>query len=660
MPLGAGEAGEGLTQKGGQLTDRKIGLFRRKRRARRSTLRPMIRRIASICGVFALSLGVAAPAQALPIAPVPGTDLSVVSATNFFVPDQSTGDTALRQYTCVDEYPLPERPGSATSALSRADKILADQESAQALRAFRSSKVYNSVPQLEAAFALAMMNGRPGGALAAALRMARLKPEARHLINAAVLLIGLDAPDVSYDLLAAARAQSTGIMAGVDGLAAWNSAMGGVLLEYGQYAKAKEAYQTALAREPLMSTARQGVARALKCLGEDEQASLWMGRSQTLIDPGAGFIIEELGEGNPPMWTSPGLQGVIDLSQGKRAPSFRAFVPPPTPNIPKGGYSIPVAEEMWPLYEKFLQGIPAPPLTYTQEKYLDYVTNTLVNDPTLLALARESDDLGEELKKINPESTCMTIDSFGAFWAWIGRNYEVARRSAERSYLIYTAAAANTGDPAFNKYLNDLAALSVDGAYAGFLYALVAYSAEAETQAQYVRDDDANPDFDDSLCNSTFGGADPSTQYTSAGPVGTGERSSPCKGMGPLGKKDLLTIDVPIPGSPIKPKIKVNCERVSLSAKFASIGGPFADMGFFASADYEWASQDVVLFAGAFAELGPLGAKAGPALRFGPDANGDLTIKDFSFVVKTPAGTIKSLEHERARRQVGTVWLIVT
>lgn len=618
----------------------------------------MVSRIASFAAALALAVGAAAPANALPILPVPGTTNSVVSVTNFVVPDQYVAQAALEKYTCVDATPLPQRPGAINAALVRADSVLAGIESVQARKAFTSSSMYRSAPQLEAAFALAMMNGKPGAALAASLRLARLKPEPRHLINAAVLLTGFGAADVAYDLLAAAKTQPLGVMAGIDGTAAWQSAMGAVLLEYGQYAKAKDAYEAALAREPLMATARQGVAKALKCLGDSDAASLWMGRSQTLIDPGVDFVIEDGGEGNPPIWTSPGLPGVLDLSKGKKAPAFRAYVPPPIPNIPKGGYSIPVAEEMWPLYEKALEGVPVPPLTYAQEKYFDYVNNAIANDPILVALTKESQALGEQLAKINPESTCMTIDSFDAFWAWISRNYDIARDSAQRSYLIYTAAAANTGDPAFNAYFNDLAAWSVDAAYAGFLYGLMAYSAEAETQAQYVRDDDANPDDDDPNCNSTFGSAEPSTQYTSAGPEGTGERSSPCKGMGPLGKKDLITIDLPIPGSPVKPKLKVNCERVSLSAKFASVGGPYADLGLFASADYQWASQDVVLFAGGFVELGPLGVKAGPSLRFGPDADGNLTIKDFSFVVKTPLGGLQSIE--RARRQVGTTWLLVS
>lgn len=640
--------------------------IRRSKQPLGATVRPMIARRACVATAVAAALAATSlagsivmsiPAHALPMAPVPGTDLHVVSSLHYIVPDQGVADAALRSYDCYPSAPLPGRPGPLDAALARADAVVAAKESPQARRAFATSRIYRSAPQLESAFALSVMNNRPGGALAASLRLARLKNDPRHLINAAVLLVGLDAADVAYDLLSAARSRTLGTMAGVDGEAAWQSAMGSVLLEYGQYEKAKEAYEAALARDPLMSTARQGMARALKCLGDEEQASLWQGRSQTLLDPGADFVVTPGDEdGNPPTWTSPGMPGVLDLAQGKKAPAFRTFVPPPIPNIPKGGYSIPVAEEMWPLYEKALLGVPQPPLTHTQDAFMTYVSNVLATDPALVRLAQESEDLGEELKEINPDSTCMTIDSFEAYWSWIGRNYDVARLSAERSYLIYTAAAASTGDPEFNKYLNDLAAWSVEAAYAGFLYGLMAYADAAETQAQYVRDDDANPDFDDPNCNSSFGAAPPSTKYTSAGPNGKGERSSPCKGMGPLAKKDILTIDVPIPGSPVKPKVKINCERVSLSAKFASIGGPYADMGLFASADYEWQSQDIVLFAGAFAELGPLGAKAGPSMRFGPDANGDFTFKDFSFTTKIPG--IRS--GERARRPASTVWLIVT
>lgn len=618
----------------------------------------MVPRLAALAATLALIVGIATPANALPIAPVPGTDVSVVSATNYVVPDQFEADKALADFSCFDAYPLPARSASLEIALGRADKVLAANESAATLRTFTASGIYRSAPQLEAAFALAMLNAKPGGALAASLRLARLKSDPRYLINAAVLLVRYDAPDVAYDLLLWAKDKPLGIMAGVDGTAAWQSAMGGVLLAYGQYAQAEAAYQAALARDPLMATARQGMARALKCLGDEEQASLWQGRSQTVIDPGPRLSTQPGEDGNPPTWTAPGLTSLIDLRNGKKAPAFGKFVPPPSPNIPKGGYTQYVVKDWSELNEKVANGIPTPPMDYLQEQYLDYISNVVQTDPVIIALDQESADLVEELADIASDSTCAAVDHFDRYWAWIGKNYEVTRRSAERVYLIYTAAAAYTGDPAFNAYLNDYAAYFVDAMYTSFLFGLLAYSGEAENHAQYVRDKDANPEYQDSLCKSTFQGQQPQTKYTPAGPKGTGERTSPCTALGSLAKKDLVTIDLPIPGSPIKPKIKINCERISLSAKFASVGGPYVDMGLFASADYNWFDNEFVLYAGAFGELGSLGVKGGPSLRLGYDANGDFMVKDFSFVVKTPLSGLQSIE--RARRQVGTTWLLVS
>jgi hypothetical protein len=616
----------------------------------------MVIRLASVAIVLVTGISLAAPAQALPLAPIPGSDLSVISATNYVVPDEFEATRALDAFLCPDPTPMPERSITLSAALKRADQVLVLNSSAAARRAFASSSMARSAPQAEAAFALSIMNRRPTGALAASLRLARLSPSPRHLVNSAVLLSDLGAADVAFDLLTWAKEKPLGIMSGVDGEAAWQSAMGAVLLELGQFQDAQAAYAIALDREPLMATARQGVARALKCQGDDDAARAWQGRSQSIIDQ--EIVITPGEDGNPPTWSAPGIPGVIDLSLGKKAPRFGPFVPPPIPNIPKGGFTVPVAED-WGVYlERTLQGVPEPKLTGTQRQFLDHVEHVMETDPGMLQLAREQEDLNEQLLSLPGESSCAAVDHFGAYWNWVSNNYDLSRRVAERSYLIYTAAAAHTGDPAFNKYLNDFAAFYVDATYAGFLYGLLNYADVAEVHAQYVRDDDANPDYDDPSCQASFGAAPPSTKYTPGGPEGDGERSSPCKGLGPLAKKDLLTISIPIPGSPIKPKLKVNCERISLSAKFASLGGPYADMGLFASADFEWASSDIVLFTGAFWELGPLGVKAGPSVRFGSDAQGNFGVKDFAFTVKAPPGLPRTAIN-RAGRPTSTTWLLI-
>ena len=616
-------------------------------------------RLISAVAVAGLTLSAALPAQALPLAPIPGTDSSVVSATNYLVPDQGNAEMALNDYTCVDATPLPVRARSLATALGLADKVLASEESSRALRAFAAAGIYNSVSKLEGAFALAMMNNRPGAALAASLRMYRLRPDARHLINAATLLTGFDAPDIAYDLLFAAKSQASGLMAGIDGAAAWQSAMGAVLLAYGQYAPAKVAYETALEREPLMATARQGIARALKCMGDDEQASLWQGRSQTIIDPGPGIVTTPGEDGNPPTWTSPGQQNLIDLKNGKKGPVFGNFVPPPIANIPLGGYSQHAAADWAASLEMIANGITVPELDIFQEQYLDYVTNFLVTDPVIVQLDRELADLDQELVDIAGDSTCATVDHFGEFWSWIGKNYEVARRQADRAYLIYTAAAANTGDPAFNAYLNDQAAYIVDQVYSGFLFGLLAYSQQAERHAEAIRNAD-----DEGVripyCDTSFVGVPPRTKYTPAGPQGEGERTSPCSALGTFAKTDILSIDLPIPGAPVKPKIKINCERVSLSAKFANAGLPYADIGLFASFDYEFFTNDFVLSAGGFAELGLAGVKVGPSIRMGYDSDGNFMIKDCSFVMKTPLGTSGPKgDGARARRPASATWIIV-
>ena len=616
-------------------------------------------RLIAAFAVAGVTFGAALPAQALPLAPIPGTDSSIVSATNYLVPDQGIAEMALNDYTCIDATPLPVRARSLATALGLADKVLASEESSRALRAFAAAGIYNSVPKLEGAFALAMMNNRPGAALAASLRMYRLRPDARHLINAATLLTGFDAPDVAYDLLAAAKPRASGLMAGVDGAAAWQSAMGAVLLAYGHYAPAKVAYETALEREPLMSTARQGIARALKCMGDDEQASLWQGRSQTVIDPGPSIVTSPGEDGNPPTWTAPGHRHLIDLKNGKKGPVFGKFVPPPIANIPLGGYSQYAAADWAASLEMIANGIPVPELDIFQEQYLDYVTYFLQTDPVIVQLVQESADLDKELQDIPGDSTCATVDHFGAFWSWIGKNYDVARRTSDRVYLIYTAAAANTDDPVFNAYLNDQAAYLVKQIYSGFLFGLMGYSQQAERHAEAIRNAD-----DEGLripyCETSFVGVQPQTKYTPAGPQGEGERTGPCSALGTFAKTDILSIDLPIPGAPVKPKIKINCERVSLSAKFANAGLPYADIGLFASFDYEFFTNDFVLSAGGFYELGPLGVKVGPSLRMGYDSDGNFTIKDFSFVVKTPLGTSGPKgDSVRARRPAGTTWLIV-
>lgn len=611
--------------------------------------------------VCALLLGIAAPAQALPVLPVPDTGESVVSSTHYVIPEQYLARKALEDFRCEARQQLPPRSATRQIALDRAQARLRTLVSPQALRAFRASPLQRSKPQLEGAMALATMNGSLGAAAAASLRLAQLSKQPRHMINAAVLLQMMQSADIAADLLAWAKQEPLGRMAGVDGTAAWQSAMGAVLLSYGQFPEARTAYEAALAREPLLAMARQGVARALYCQGEEFLATKWQGRSATVLDPVA-LIADDLVEpGDPPSWTASARPGLLDVSAGKRGPRFLPFTVPEGPDIPMGQYSQAVLKQWAESLVKTSEDLDVPEMSYTQHLLDSYLRETIYTDPVLAGLAKRTRDLSEELPAILGQSMCGTVDYFDDFWEWMSDNYEVMVQTADRMHVIMTSAAAATGDPKLNAYYNDDADRMVESIYQGFLQGLFAYSGEAENHAQVVRYNDDARKRNDPIpfpdCHTSFLGGSKSGEYTKDGPNGTGERANPCSRYGPLAKVNVVNIELPIPGAPVKPKLAINCESVSLSAKFASVGLPFAELGLFGGASYEWFTGDIVLSAGGYAELGPLKVNAGPQLRMGLNAEGDFVVKDFSYVTKP--GFNPPPKSGRASA-VGTTYLVMS
>lgn len=627
----------------------------------------MIRRLTA-AGLGALiTLGVigvagVGAARALPIAPVPTLNVSVISVTNYALPEQYLAQRQLDDFVCEERQALPARSATRLAALAKAEASLKAIASPAALRTFRNSPIYTSKPQLEGAMALSMLNGSVPAALAASLRLARLSQDPRHLINAAVLLLAIRAYPEAADLLAWAKDRPLGLMAGVDGTAAWQSAMGGVLLAYGQFPEAKSAYESALAREPLMATARQGIARSLNCTGEQYLATKWQARSASVVDPLPLMVDDVVEDGEEPRWSATPRPAMLDLAAGKKGPAFLPFMPPQGPDLARGEYSVPVATK-WDAYNtRNAMGVqlPFPELTPAQEALDEYLGLSIGDDPVLQDLDKRSTALGEELVAISERSSCPAVDEFAAYWRWIGDNYRVAIQVADRMHLIYTAAAATTGDPALNAYYNAYADYMVDFVYQQFLFGLMAYAAEAENDAFLVHlNDDARERGDppiDSNCRASFRNGSTGGTYVDDGPRGKGQDASPCSALGSFAKKDILDLALPIPGAPVKPKLKINCEAISLSAKFGSIGGPFAEMGLFGGFSYEWFTNDVVINIGAYAELGPLKLKTGPQIRIGADADGNFGIKDATFI--KPGLAIPQIA--RAGTARGTTYLLVS
>lgn len=576
----------------------------------------------------------------MPMVPVDNGSSWVSSATNYVVPDQYVAESQLDSFDCQDRRALPRRSATKSAALAKASERLRELAPPGALLKFQASSLHRSKPQLEAAVALGTVNGSLPAALAASLRLAALSPDARHLINSAVLLHEVDSSDIAADLLAWAKTRPLGMMAGVDGTAAWQSAMGRVYLAYGQFPEAKDAYQTALDREPLMATARQGIARALHCMGDAFLASQWQGRSMAVVDPLPLMSDDPVEPGEPPRWVAAPRSNMLDLTAGKGGPEFLEFTPPAGPNLARGQYSVPVLSRWGEYLERTSLGIPVPmpELTPTQKILDEYLSLTLASDPVLRQLEEESGALYTELEELATRTSCVAVDEFGAFWKWIADNYNISIKVADRVHVLITAAAASTGDIELNAYYNAYADFFVDQVYQNFLFALAAYAAEAENDAFLVRLNDEARDRGipviDSNCEATFRNGTQGGTYTNDGPKGKGQDASPCTALGPFRKKDVIDLSLPIPGAPIKPKLKINCEEISLSAKFASIGGPYAEMGLFGGISYEWFTGDVVLSMGGYAELGPFKVKSGPQLRLGRDANGEFGIKDVTFRTK--------------------------
>lgn len=198
---------------------------------------------------------------------------------------------------------IPAAPAMSTDRAIRSLRAtLQAQAGAPAMAAFKASPQYKDPWALQGAAVAAAATGNPGGALVALLRAADLQPtRAANLRNAATVASAIGRPNEALALLDGAARRDDGRLApmGIPAPAATQAIRGQALGLLGRWNDAKAAFTAALAGSPLLSEAHTGLATAGLCQGDPKV-------------PGAS-VVDELRDGRVRRTPVP----PVDASHGK-------------------------------------------------------------------------------------------------------------------------------------------------------------------------------------------------------------------------------------------------------------------------------------------------------------------------------------------------------
>lgn len=260
---------------------------------------------------------------------------AVAMTTQAYSDRRSVPDAAETAQLITMRRPRPLIKGDVGygAALTGARTLLAAKESPAALAAFKTSAFAATAAQAERFAATALLDGKPGAALAGFLRAIDLSPNsADPLIGASQVLA--DHGDPRAALALARRAltkefERTTAM-GLNKQAVALNAEGYALLQLGRCAEAERSLRAAYEIEPLLSEARLNLGGALVCQGK-AAGGRWLragSRRQQIMQDGS--VEEKPTEGEPAVDVPVELmEKVVDLSQQQTfvRPNFAPEVP---------------------------------------------------------------------------------------------------------------------------------------------------------------------------------------------------------------------------------------------------------------------------------------------------------------------------------------------
>ncbi len=588
-------------------------------------------------------LALAAAALLVPAATAGAAD-TVFSPSNVaaWAPDDL--DATLDQIDalrCPRRAALP-RPPARAAAIRAGWKALGRLERSSALRAFRASKANRLAAAIPAAVITGVATGRPGAALAASLRGAELEPrQQRHLVNAAVLLLGYGKVREANGLLAAAgRLKASGTPFGIGGAAALTAAQGEVALASGQFAAAERSYRSAARQAPLLAEARLGVAHALKCQGKRAPAARWLRRGQRRIDkiePGQGtdpepaVTVEDLADpkaqldiarfGNYHRASSP-----VDAAANEQ--SYKSAFESASARVLSLGEqedaAFPVSS---PLY-----------FSRAATRWGGYVAARIDTDAELRRLEAEEVRLQQEWLDltglIESRPACYYSAQHAQIWNLHARRYANYEAIARRSHRLLTALAASMGIPGQSRKYNLRADARVAQQFSSFMQ-LVYYTARTEAAEVAL-----NPLECGGIAPPGGGGGENAPEDASPA-------SDPCKAA----RVERLKIKF---GSVVSAEL--NCEGGKVEVVPAKWGIDQAYVGAFGEVGVKWKNGDVTAVTGVKGSIGTdgitglptvsVGAKAGVYVtagrgkglpEFGGGSKTTWTVKDYGVRVQATA-----------------------
>ena len=589
-------------------------------------------------------LALAAAALLIPVATA-GAAETVYSPSDVAVAMPDDLETTLDR---VDALRCPRRtalsrPVARDAAIRGAWKALGRLERPSALRAFRRSRANRSAAVIPASVMAGVATGRPGAALAASLRGAELEPrQQRHLVNAAVLLIGYGRTREANDLLtAAARLKASGAPFGIGGAAALAAAQGEVALAAGQFTQAERSYRSAARQAPLLAEARTGVAHALKCQGKRAPSARWMRRGQRRIDK-----VEPGQEGDPePAVTVEDLAdpgAALDIvrfgnyhraSSNTDAAAFEASYRAEYESASNRVLALGDQEDA-----AFPVGSPAWTSPAAQ-RWGGYIAARVAGDAELRGLQTEADALQAEWLQltglIESRPACYYSQQHAQLWNLHARRYANYEARARREHRLLTALAAGIASPGQSRKYNLRADAAVASNFSSFMQ-LVYYTAREEAD-EIVR----SP----LICGG--GGAAPGGGSGDNAAEDASPASDPCR----VARVERVKIKF---GSQVSAEF--NCEGGKVEVVPVKWGIDQAYVGAFGELGVKWKNGDVTAVTGVKGSLGTdgipglptvgVGAKAGVYVtsgrgkglpEFGGGSKTTWTVKDWGVRVQATA-----------------------
>ncbi len=592
---------------------------------------------AFVAVVLAVAIGTTAlPAQALTPVPLPGSGAQFFAWSNYEAPEEADARSAVENYyLCVGPAVMPTVSASEAAAITRGLNALATIEGSADIKKITSVLAKKSLQIHEETLGALGLSGRLGGAGAVSLLMAKKSKDRRHLVNAAAIMLHFDRLPEAYDLLTWADRRKAG--PDIDGnfASAYHGAWAEALLRLGRTTEAQRRFEAAATANPLATTPRLGVARALACAGDYDTAARWWARGQRSLDLPDSFEEtppEPSASRMQPRWKMTLVEPLIDPDEGIGGAKFESFEPPESANVP-GDYWYEAYQFSTAALNDLDAYFPEPVrMTWIQRAIARYAGSLISSDRSVKItqdmIAVQERNLIAAADADNLEG-CGAADNYNEFWSAARRLYELHQDLADRYHQIYTAAAKQVSDKAVNTYLNGLADEYVYRAYLDFTDLLGGaarlgggnISTHASGAAAAVRANDyarlIGAPLPASDCASSFNNFK-TGNFKGPGKPGDPGAGGPCNNL-----TKGFNLKMGIEGKvlkklPISLEVKANCESVSAEVKGPPVGIPLATLTGFLSYEDNFVDNQVEIFGGVKGSYGlsDLGADVNVGVSF--------------------------------------------